>query len=62
MATRGYGDAFPDTPENPRSVGGFGTSRAQLNSIRPATAAERAKARRYLERVAPDLIDMLGLT
>lgn len=62
MAKRGYGDGFPDTPEPTHSTGGsFGTGGAGLRSIRTPSTDERAKARRYMERVAPDLIDMLGL-
>lgn len=62
MAKRGYGDTMSDTPENPRTaVGDLGGGREQLASIRTPSVEERATARRYLERVAPDLVDMLGL-
>jgi hypothetical protein len=59
---RSYSDTFPDTPESERSIGGFGTGgRAALKSIRTPSTEERARARRYLEDRAPDLIDVLGL-
>lgn len=64
MSRRGYGDTMPDTPNNYVNrdpISGFGTGRAGLRSIAPTTAEQRAAARRYLERVAPDLVDVLGL-
>jgi hypothetical protein len=61
MVKRGYGDTYPDTQEPANTIGGFGTGGTALRSIRTPSTGERAKARRYLERVAPDLIDMLGL-
>lgn len=59
--TRGYGDTFPDTAENRSTIGGFGTGGDVLKTIRKPTNEERARARRYLQRMAPDLIDALGL-
>lgn len=61
MTRRGYGDLFPDTPENKRTQQGFGTGRDQLASAARPTNEQRAEVRRYVERVAPDLVDMLGL-
>jgi hypothetical protein len=59
--TKSYSDRFPDTPEKGGSTGGFGTGRGAMRSIVTPTTEQRAAARRYLERAAPDLIDVLGL-
>jgi hypothetical protein len=59
--TRSYSDRFPDIPETGSSLGNASLSRTVLRSIRTPTQAERATARRYLEAVAPDLLDVLGL-
>lgn len=61
MAKSYHSERALDTPEPENVIGGFGTGGTDLRTIRTPSTDERAKARRYMERVAPDLIDMLGL-
>jgi hypothetical protein len=53
-------DRAPDRPPSAREVGN-GINDRWVRDIRRPTDAERDQARAYLRRVAPDLLEMLGL-